>query len=372
MKITAIRLDRMRLPLDPPFHAAWDPVPRCSFDVTLVRVETDAGVTGYGSGDTMDGFAPFAGLFIGADPLAIASHVRVLESVGFHAGRYWPLEAALWDIAGKVTGVPVSVLFGGARDRLPAYASFGAALGPAERAEVAAAAAAAGFRAVKIRVDRRSPAVALAAVRAVREAAGPDLVILCDLNQWWRMAGDLSAPLDVTAVRKLAVDLAALDVTWLEEPLPGGDLAGMRSLRPVIRVAGGEMARTVPELLAALDADALDVLQPDVVLSVGMLRTRMVAELALLRGRWFTPHTWTNGLGLLANLHVVCGVGGGPWVEFPWDPPGWTVDRRDFFLASPVRVDADGWLRVPSAPGLGAEIDEAAVARWAVSQEELR
>jgi L-alanine-DL-glutamate epimerase-like enolase superfamily enzyme len=362
----------MRLPLDPPFHAAWDPVPRRSFEATLVRVETDAGVTGYGSGDTMDGFAPFAGLFIGADPLAIASHVRVLESVGFHAGRYWPLEAALWDIAGKVTGVPASVLFGGARDRLPAYASFGAALGPAERAEAAAAAAAAGFRAVKIRIDRRAPAVALEAVRGVPAGAGPDLVILCDLNQWWRMAGDLSAPLDVTAVRKLAADLAPLDVTWLEEPLPGGDLAGMRSLRRVIRVAGGEMARTVPELLAALDAGALDVLQPDVVLSVGMLRTRMVAELALLRGRWFTPHTWTNGLGLLANLHVVCGVGGGPWVEFPWDPPGWTIERRDFFLASPVRVDADGLLRVPSAPGLGAEIDEAAVARWAVSQEELR
>lgn len=121
MRITAIRLDRMRLPLDPPFRAAWDPVPRRRFDATLVRVETDAGVTGYGSGDTMDGFAPFAGLFVGTDPLALASHVRVLESVGFHAGRYWPLEAALWDIAGKVTGVPVSVLFGGALDRLPAY-----------------------------------------------------------------------------------------------------------------------------------------------------------------------------------------------------------------------------------------------------------
>src|SRR5215469_14023011 len=164
----------MRLPLDPPFRAAWDPEPRRWFDATLVRVETDAGVTGYGSGDTMDGFAPFAGLFLGADPLRIALHVRVLESVGFHAGRYWPLEAALWDIAGKVTGVPVSVLFGGARDWLPAYASFGAALGAAERAEVALAAVAAGFRAVKVRIDRTAPSLALDAVRAVRQAAGPD------------------------------------------------------------------------------------------------------------------------------------------------------------------------------------------------------
>lgn len=77
MKITAIRLDRLRLPLDPPFLAAWDPVPRRHFDATLVRVETDEGVTGYGSGDTMDGFEPFAELFVGRDPLRIAAHVAL-------------------------------------------------------------------------------------------------------------------------------------------------------------------------------------------------------------------------------------------------------------------------------------------------------
>jgi len=93
--ITAIRLDRMRLPLDPPFYAAWDPVPRRHFDATLVTVHTDEGVTGYGSGDTMDGFPPYEPLFTGRDPLAIADHVRTIESIGFHAGRYWPLEAAL-------------------------------------------------------------------------------------------------------------------------------------------------------------------------------------------------------------------------------------------------------------------------------------
>jgi len=101
------------------------------------------------------------------------------------------------------------------------------------------------------------------------------------------------------------------------------------------------------------------------VLAVGMLRARTVAEYALLRHRWFTPHTWTNGLGLLANLHVVAGVGGGPYLEFPYDPPGWTVARRDFFLAEPVRIDDAGCLSVPERPGLGAEIDEDAVRRWA-------
>jgi len=364
MKITKIRLIRMRLPLDPPFHAAWDPVPRRVFDATLVRVETDEGVTGFGSGGTMDGFEPFEPLFTGRDPLRIADHVRTIESIGFHAGRYWPLEAALWDVIGQVTGQPVSVLFGGASQRLPAYASFGEAKSPQARAETAVAAKAAGFRAVKIRISRTDLAASLDAVRATRAAIGADMAIMADLNQWWRMAGDISPALDLAQVRRIAAELADLGVFWLEEPLPGGDLDGMRALRGQVRVAGGEMAGTPAELLDALGAGALDVLQPDVVLSVGMLRARTIGELALLRHRWFTPHTWTNGLGLLANLHVVAGVGGGPYVEFPWDPPGWTEERRDFFLAEPVRIDPDGGLAVPAAPGLGARIDHDAVARY--------
>ena len=324
MKITAIRLDRMRLPLDPPFRAAWDPVPRRYFDATLVRVHTDGGVTGIGSGDTMENFDGYADLFLGRDPLQIASHVRTLEAISFHAGRFWPLEAALWDIVGKVAGLPVAALFGGARDALPAYASFGEARSPAERAESVLAAMAAGFRAVKIRIRPDDTAAGLAAVRAAREAAGDGVEIMVDLNQWWRMPGDISPALDLAAVRRLAAQLRELGVFWLEEPLPQGHLDGMRMLREQagIRVAGGEMARTPGELLDALEAGALDVVQPDVVLAVGMLRARTVAECALLRHHWFTPHTWTNGLGLLANLHVVAGVGGGPFVEFPYDPPG--------------------------------------------------
>ena len=131
MKITAVRLDRMRLPLDPPFCA-----------------------------------------------------VRTLESIGFHAGRYWPLEAALWDIIGQVTGQPVSVLFGGAVRRLPAYASFGEARSPQARAQAAVAAKSAGFRAAKIRIDRTDPGISLEALRATRAVVGDDFALIADLNQW--------------------------------------------------------------------------------------------------------------------------------------------------------------------------------------------
>ena len=117
VKITAVRLERLSLELDPPFFAAWDPSPRTHFDATVVRVQTDEGVTGIASGDTMSGFEEFAELFVGRDPFALAVHARTLETISFHAGRYWPLEAALWDLCGKAMGVPVATLLGWALRR---------------------------------------------------------------------------------------------------------------------------------------------------------------------------------------------------------------------------------------------------------------
>jgi D-galactarolactone cycloisomerase len=368
MRITTIRTDRLRIQLDTQFTAAWDPVPRTSFAVTIVRVETDEGVVGVGSGDTMDGFAAFEHLFVGGDPLAIARHVRSLETIDFHAGRYWPLEVALWDIAGQVAGLPVATLFGGALEGIPAYASCGMLLPPTARADSALRLRAEGFGALKIRIDPRQLEDGLAAVAATRDAVGDSMAIMVDLNQGWRMAGDTTRSLDPVAAREIAVRLAAFGVLWVEEPLAGTDLQGLAALRasaPGIRIAGGEMTRTFAELVAAVEADAFDVHQPDAVLAAGMLRTRTIAELALARNRWFTPHTWTNGIGLLANLHVAAGVGGGPFIEFPYDPPGWTPERRDFMLAEPVRPGPDGVLRVPASPGLGAILDETALKRFA-------
>jgi len=368
VRIAAIRLQRLRIPLDPPFPAAWDPVPRTAFPVTIVRVETDEGVVGVGSGDTMDGFEAFEHLFLGEDPLAIDRHVRVLETIDFHAGRYWPLEAALWDIRGQVEGQPVAVLFGGRRDAIPAYASCGMLLPAPERAESALRLRDEGFRALKIRVDPRRLDEGIAAVTATRAAVGDAMDIMVDLNQGWRMAGDTSPSIDLDTARGICARLAELGVLWVEEPLDGTDLEGLAALRAEglgTHIAGGEMTRTHHEALRALDADAFDVYQEDVVLAAGMLRNRTLAERVLAKGRWFTPHTWTNGLGLLANLHVAAGVGGGPYLEYPYDPPGWTPERRDAFLAEPIRPDRDGLLHVPPGPGLGVRLDEVSVRRFA-------
>lgn len=368
MRIVGIRLRRLRFPLDPPFLAAWDPQPRRALEATLVYVDTSDGLTGIGSGDTMDGFERYADLFVGQDPLDLPRHVRVLETIAFHAARYWPLEAALWDLAGKAEGVPAARLLGGVADRLPVYASTGGHREPAARAESALALRAEGFQALKLRIDKERLADGLAAARAVREAVGDGMEIMVDLNQGWRMPGDVAPLLGYEEVRETAAQLRALNVLWLEEPLAGHDVAGLARLRAErgVRVAGGEMTRTPAELDAYLGAGALDVYQPDAVLAVGLLRARELAERVLASGLWFTPHTWTNGIGLLANLHVAAGVGGGPFLELPYDPPGWTPERRDFMLAEPLRPDADGYLAVPGRPGLGIELDEDAVERYSV------
>jgi D-galactarolactone cycloisomerase len=372
MKITEITLDHLRLDLDPPLHAAWDPVPRRHFDATVVRVRTDEGITGIGSGDTMTGFGAVEHLFLGQDPLDIVRHVKAIETVNFHGGRYWPLEAALWDIIGKIAGLPVATLFGNAAGSLPAYASTAELKSPEERVESAVLAREAGFRAMKLRIDRDRTREGVAVVAAVRDALGPDFEIMVDLNQSWRMAGDTGPATDLAETRRLVRRLAEFDVCWVEEPLPYADLDGLRVLRadnPGVRIAAGEMLGDLPELLRYLEQDVLDVYQMDVVLAVGMHRARTLAELARLRHRAFTPHSWTNGIGLLANLHVAAGVGGGPWFEFPYDPPGWTPRRRDFMLAQPVMIDEAGELVVPRAPGLGIQLDEDAVARCRRSGE---
>jgi L-alanine-DL-glutamate epimerase-like enolase superfamily enzyme len=196
VKITAIRLDRMRLPLDPPFRAAWDPVPRRHFDATLVRVETDEGITGFGSGDTMDGFAAFADLFIGPRPLAIARHVRTIETINFHAGRYWPLEAACGTSSARPAGSRCPPCSGRLHDA-PGVRVVWRADEPGERADAVLAAQAAGFRAVKIRIDRADVAAGLAAVRAGAHGGrrrhrdhGRPQPVVAD-------AGDISPALDV-------------------------------------------------------------------------------------------------------------------------------------------------------------------------------
>jgi L-alanine-DL-glutamate epimerase-like enolase superfamily enzyme len=159
----------------------------------------------------------------------------------------------------------------------------------------------------------------------------------------------------------VARELERLDVYWMEEPLHRADHAGMRALREAtdVRVAAGEMTRQLHELRDLMTGGRVDVLQPDVALVGGITGLRRIAIMAQEHHLIFTPHTWTNGMGVTANAHLIAGLGDTPFLEFPYDPPEWSLARRDYILAEPLIVDQAGWINLSNAPGMGYALDEA-------------
>lgn len=370
MKITAIDIKNYLLPLKPPFKAAWDPSPRKTFAATIVRVSTDTGIIGIGSGDAMLGLAEHADLFIGRDPFDIERHWQVLDNIDFHYGRCWPLDIALWDIMGKAQGTSIARLLDAPTSRVLAYASTGEMLAPEERAARVQKLLDRGFKALKIRFHHDDPRQDIKVVESVRKAVGDHFTIMVDANQGWRMPWDTGALWGFERACQVAKALEDLNIYWLEEPLPHHDFQGLARLRQEtrIRIAGGEMNRRWHDFREMSTLGSLDVYQPDVVLTGGITGVKKIAARVQKGDAWFSPHTWSNGIGLLANLHLTCAVSKCPFLEFPFDPPLWTTARRDYMLRPEDRlmIDKDGYLRVPEKPGLGCELDEEALARYAI------
>ena len=356
--IDHIEINHYRLPLEPPFHASWDPRPRTHFTATLVRLRA-GDYEGVGSGDAMLGFAGQEHLFLGQDPFAIERHVRILDNLQFHYGRMWPLEAALWDLMGQISGQPVWKLLGGLRHKVKPYASTGERIGADERAETAVHLRDMGFEAIKLRFHAEDPRHDLAIVRAVREAVGHQMHIMVDANQGWQMGWDSRPTWDFKTALWMADALAELDVFWLEEPLQRHDYRGLAQLRgrAKLRIAGGEGNREYSELEEYLRHGSLDVYQPDVMWSTGIWRGRQLAQQVQRAGAIYSPHTWGDGLVLLANLHVTAAVSDAPYLEFPYDPPHWLPERRDFILPASILPTADGFLTLTDQPGWGIAID---------------
>jgi L-alanine-DL-glutamate epimerase-like enolase superfamily enzyme len=358
--IQSIRITHHRLNLASPFNPSWDTKPRTAFDATIVRVTTDTGLTGVASGDRMLGFDGHENLFIGRDALALERHFRVLSNIDFHYGRCWPLDLALWDLAGKITNQPCWKLLGGLSNRVRAYASSGTLRDPAALAEAAERYLSQGFRALKIRFHRGDWRDDIKALQAVRDRVGDELELMVDCNQGWRMPWDTETPWGMKDALTVARELEELGVYWLEEPLYRADRDGMKALRDAtdVRIAGGEMTRQLHELRDLINDGCVDVLQPDAALVGGISGLKRIATLAQEHNIAFTPHTWTNGMGVAANAHLVAGFCDAAFLEFPYDPPEWDLDRRDYMMARPLQVDSCGWLNLSDAPGMGYELDE--------------
>ncbi|MDE0308426.1 MAG: mandelate racemase/muconate lactonizing enzyme family protein [Acidiferrobacterales bacterium] len=361
MLIKDIQITRHELEIKPPFPSSWDPRPLKTWQTTIVRVMADNGMVGIASGDAMIGFERYKDLFVGEDAFDFDRHNRILDSISLFASRCWPLDLALWDLYGKAKDKPVYELLGGDSGVVPLYASTGTVRPPNELAEQACRIRDMGFKAIKFRVGRRALDEDVEALRAVRKALGDGIEIMIDANQAWRMPWDTSDWWTYDDARLMIDKTRELNLYWLEEPLHRGDFEGLRKLRSISdgpRIASGEMNTEYYELRYLMSSGCLDVLQTDCVYFGGITGLAAVAKQSKALGVTFSPHTWGNGIGLLANAHLAAGTGAPPYLEYAIDPPEWTLEERDFMLTGPVMHDGNGSLDLGTRPGLGIELDE--------------
>jgi len=366
MIITDVESYLCHFPLAEPFYPSWIPgFPQANNSLLIMRLLTDEGIEGFTATvaflDELKGMPDLLRVFLlNRDPFKVEDFVRIFRSARVLGMRAWFIEIALWDIIGKTAGQPISRLLGGARDRVKAYASTGELRDPARRAEDAQALVEMGFRALKLRIRNQSMREDINVVEAVRIAVGDEIDIMVDANQAWLIHGFADYPVwDLKRAMATARELEHLKVAWLEEPLWMYDYDGLATLRTTtgVPISGGEMNADIYEFRDIIARGCYDIIQPDVTFSGGLSVGKKIAAMAEAANVVYNPHTWTNGIGLAANLQLMGAIPNCTYCEYPFDPPGWVPEGRDAMLKEPIRVDADGYITIPSGPGLGVEID---------------
>jgi L-alanine-DL-glutamate epimerase-like enolase superfamily enzyme len=262
------------------------------------------------------------------------------------------VDIALWDLKGKMLNQPVWALIGRIRSRVPAYASGGYYVEGKTTNDLVAEVAGyveAGFRAVKIKIGGVALAQDLARVRAVRQAIGPEVLLMLDANNAWPNAHEA-----VAAIRRF--ETYAPD--WIEEPLPPDDLVGLRRVAQSVQtpIATGEIEATRWGFQALIDGGSVSVVQPDAAVVGGISEWLKIAHLASARSVPVAPH-W------LADLHVQLAAcaDNARWIEYFTSTD---ILNIGLLLRSHLRVE-DGEALLPSEPGLGIAVDDEALQRYA-------
>ena len=343
-----------------------------SQDDLVVRIHTDEGITGIGEVDSSPELvqalvqAPSShavavslrDVLIGEDPLDVERLWQKMYRGLIYFGRRGiaihaisGLDIALWDIKGKALGKPVFELLGTPhRDRVRAYASM---LMPDTTEEVTEAITALkeqNFTAVKLGwgplgKDSKQD-VALAA--AAKEAAGDGVEIMIDSG--------LGYVADAKRAIEVAREYEQIGIYWLEEPFEPDEYEAYAELADAvdIRVTAGEQDATWWGFRELIDRAHVDLVQPDVTRCGGITETLRIAELAHSQGKETVPHAWKSGIIKAASLHCNAVMPDGIWQEYcVADTPiakTLTVQR--------LPIEADGCVAVPTAPGLGVDLDE--------------
>jgi D-galactarolactone cycloisomerase len=375
MRITAVKTHLLGARLATPF--AYSQGWYGERMALLVEVETDEGVSGFGevygpakpNRAVVEAYAP---LLVGEDPLAIERHwERLYNHFRDHGRKGLAVQAqsgidiALWDVKGRATGMPIHVLMGGPmRDRVQAYAT---GLYRRDRddheaylCEEASSYAAAGFAAMKLKIGWGvDEDVRL--TRAVRNEIGSGAGLMVDANHAYDAV-------DAIAYARKVEDLG---IAWFEEPVAPEDHLGYREVRAAatMPIAGGECEFTRFGFRRFVSERLVDIVQPDTCAAGGLSECKKIADMALAFGVRYVPHCWGTGIARAAALQLLA--------VLPHNPPGLHATEpllefdmsehpiRDAIIAEPI-VATDGWVRVPTGPGLGIEIDSAALERFRI------
>jgi D-galactarolactone cycloisomerase len=379
MKITGVRAHVLRSALTQPFAFSQGWV--SSRGATLVEVETEEGVTGWGEA-LCQGLQPpqiaaaaidhaLKSLIVGADPLEpevlwhrMYHQTRDYGQKGALIGAISAIDIALWDIAGKVRREPVAKLLGGMfRTRVQAYATgFYRIKGQGEASRLAREAeshAANGFRALKVKLGFGIEDD-LAVMKAVRDA-GVRCETMIDVNHAYSVA-------DAIRLGRSLEDMG-WRLRWYEEPVVQEDLDGYAEVRRALAtpIAGGENEYTLFGFRELLVRRALDIAQPDICMAGGFTGCRHIIALAHAHGVQVNPHVWGSAVGQAASLQLIAATPVANHALFPKEPllelDTSSHPFREHLTDSPLR-QRDGWVEIPQKPGLGIEVSRDVIKRY--------
>jgi L-rhamnonate dehydratase len=370
MKITKVEAIHLRLP-------AVNERADGSQDTLVVKVHTDANITGVGEVDSSPAVAkaiidaPIShkisrGLtecVLGQDPFEIDRLIHRMYEGTIFFGRQGAViqamsgvEIALWDIVGKATKRPVYQLLGGGfRKKFRAYASILFGNTPGETEHIGRDLVKQGYKAVKFGWGPmgQSEESDIAHVRAARKGLGANLELMVDAGLCWDTA---------TAIRR-AKQFEPFNLAWLEEPLHPDNVDGYSRLcasNPPMRIAAGEEICDIKEMVTMMDA-GIDVVQVDVTRVGGLLRSKRMGWDAAERHRLCVNHSYKTGVNIAASLHFVAALPNTHYFEYCVEQGALrqTLTKQKF----PV---IDGDISVPEEPGLGVELDEAVLQKYRV------
>jgi L-alanine-DL-glutamate epimerase-like enolase superfamily enzyme len=340
---------------------------------TLVEVVSDEGLTGLGSCYTtrplVEGSLELLKpMLIGQSALEPERVSETMRQSMFWLGRGGSVEhtisgvdIALWDLFGKALGQPVSRLLGGNyRDRIKPYASM-LFEDPPLLVEKLEEQLARGFRAIKLgwrpfgRVSRTYDEIL---VSTARETVGDDVEIMVDAGgseQFW--------PHGVNWARETARMLGDYGITWFEEALVPDDVDGFAALRetsPVL-IATGEVLTRRQSFQPFITRRAVDIIQPDLTKCGGLSEGRRLAWMAADHGVLLVPHGWNTAIGVAADLALSAAMPVARWVEYQTGVP-----YIEELTLPRFEIDDEGFLKVPTGPGLGIELNPDALGKFAV------